>query len=289
MASLLGTPIKTQPSSNAWVSAMGGFGNVDSDGNAMKADYNSSGVALGYDSEVNNGWLAGVAFSYTNNHIDMSAGDTDIDSYQLAAYGHKQWDNVYLDATTGIGHHHADSTRFVQFPGFAGLAQADYNINGIDLSLEAGKHYALSANNRVIPFAGLEYGYYRQQGFTETGAGVASLSNDGDNMDSLRSVLGVRLGNVQTSIQGTRSDMTLSLAWAHEFLDRNATVHQAFAVSNGVDFLIDGPETNRDRALVSLGASVNLARDVQLGLDYTGEITSSDQQHAFSATLQVGW
>ncbi|MCA1800786.1 MAG: autotransporter outer membrane beta-barrel domain-containing protein, partial [Actinobacteria bacterium] len=240
-------------SEQQWVRAMGGFGDTDGDGNAEAADYNSSGVALGYDREEHDGLLTGVAFGFTRSNIEMSAGGTDIDSYQLAAYGRKQWDDTYLDATLGIGHHRADSARLVEFPGFSAVAQADYSITDVGLSLEAGRHYTVFANYRVTPFAGMEYGHYRQHGFTETGAGDANLTSDGDSMASLRSALGIRMNSVLTSAGGMQFDTTVGLAWAHELLDREASLNPAFAVNGTVPFNIQGPVMDRDRAQASLG------------------------------------
>jgi T5SS/PEP-CTERM-associated repeat protein/autotransporter-associated beta strand protein len=289
IASLFGAPVKTRPSSNVWARAMGGFGAIDSDGSAPGADYNSSGLALGYDREVREGLLAGVAFGFTRSNLDPAAGSTDIDSYQLAAYGRKQWADTYLDATLGIGHHAADSRRLVQFNGFSEVAKADYSIDHAGLSLEAGKHYALSANSRVTPFAGLEYGHYRQNGFTETGAGDANLTYGDDSMDSLRSVLGARMNSVLTSSDGTQFDTTVGLSWAHEFLDREASLNPAFAVNGNVPFSVKGPVTDRDRAVATLGVSARLSKTAQLDLDYSGEFAESDRQHAFSATFRMKW
>jgi outer membrane autotransporter protein len=289
LASLFGAPVKTKPDSNVWLRAMGGFGDIDSDGNASGADYNSSGVALGYDREVRDGLLAGVAFGFTRSNVDVAAGGTDIDSYQLAAYGRKQWENNYLDATLGIGHHRADSTRQVQFNGFSEVARADYNTDGVGLSLEAGRHYALSASNRVTPFAGLEYGHFRQGGYKETGAGDANLTVDDSNMDSLRSVLGARMNNVLTGSEGRQLDTTLGLSWAHEFLDREASLNPAFNVNSNVPFNINGPETDRDRVLATVGASARLSKTAQLDLDYNGEFAESDRQHAITATFRMQW
>ena len=286
MAGLLEAP---KPSEVFWLRALGGVGDIDTDGNALSADYDSSGVALGYDREVGDGLLAGVAFGYTRSDVDMHAGGSDIDSYQLAAYSRKHWGNHYLNTTFGIGHHLVDSTRLVQFSGFSGVAQADYRIDDAGLSLEAGRHYALSAKHRVTPFAGLQYGHYRQSGFSESGAGDANLTYDDDRMDSLRSVVGARINSVLRSAGGMRFDTTAGLAWVHEHLDSEASLNPAFAVNGNVPFKVDGPATDRDRAQASLGVSAQLGKHSQLALDYRGEFADSDRQHAVSATLRIRW
>jgi T5SS/PEP-CTERM-associated repeat protein/autotransporter-associated beta strand protein len=288
LASLFDAAAKAK-SENFWARAMGGFGDIDGDANAAAADHNSSGVALGYEREEQDGLLTGVAFGYTRSNIDMSAGGTDIDSYQLAAYGRKQWDDTYLDATLGIGQHRADSARLVQFPGFTAVAQADYRITDVGLSLEAGRQYALSDNHRVTPFAGLQYGHYRQSGFTESGAGDANLTSGGDSMDSLRSVLGARMNSVLRSSSGMQFDTTVGLSWAHEFLNREASLNPAFAVNGNVPFSVNGPVTDRDHALATLGVSASLSKSTQLDLDYRGEFAESDRQHAIAATFRMKW
>ena len=286
MAGLLEAP---KPSEAFWLRALGGFGDIDSDGNGAGADYRSSGVALGHDRQVRSDLLAGVAFGYTRSDVDMHAGGSDIDSYQLAVYGRQQGDNTYLDATLGLGHHRINSARAVQFTGFSGTARADYRIHELGLSLEAGRYYALSDTHRLTPFAGLQYGHYRQNGFSESGAGDANLRFDDARMDSLRSVVGARINSVLRSSGGMRFDTTAGLAWVHEHLDSEASLNPAFAVNGNVPFTVDGPAADRDRAQASLGVSAQLSKRTQLDLAYHGEFADSEQQHGVAATFRVRW
>ena len=161
IASLFGAPVSGKPASNLWLRAMGGFGDIDGDGNAAGADYNSSGMALGYDREVRDGLLAGVAFGFARSDVGVAAGNTGIDSYQLAAYGRQQWADNYLAASLGIGRHRADSTRQIRFGGFSEVARAAYATDGLGLALEAGRHYAWSAAGWGTPLGGRGYGHFR--------------------------------------------------------------------------------------------------------------------------------
>ncbi|WP_144244255.1 autotransporter outer membrane beta-barrel domain-containing protein [Nitrincola sp. A-D6] len=279
----------TKPSRTVWLRGISGLGDIDSDGKASKAKHKSHGVVLGYDSEMQDGLLAGVAFGYTYSNVDMHAGGTGIDSYQLAAYSRKQWTDNYLNTIFGIGHHNVNSTREVQFTGFSGAAKAEYNIDALGLSLEVGRHYTLSDNQRVTPYAGLEYGHYRQNGFTETGAVDANLTYGNDRMNSLRSVLGARMSSELKSSGGMQFDTTLGLSWVHEHLYREASLNPAFAVSGDVPFNIKGPATDRNRARTLLGVSAHLSKYSQLDLEYRGEFADSDRQHAIAATFRMMW
>jgi uncharacterized protein with beta-barrel porin domain len=71
-------------------------------------------------------------------------------------------------------------------------------------------------------------------------------------------------------------DSTVGLSWAHEFLDREASLNPAFAVNGNVPFSIQGPVVDRDHALATLGASACLSKTTQLELDYRGEFAESD-------------
>ncbi|OJW75877.1 autotransporter domain-containing protein [Thiobacillus sp. 65-1402] len=289
IASLFGAPVSGKPASNLWLRAMGGFGDIDGDGNATGADYNSSGMALGYDREVRDGLLAGVAFGFTRSDVDVAAGNTGVDSYQLATYGRQQWADNYLSTSLGIGRHRADSTRQIRFGGFSEVARADYATDGLGLALEAGRHYALSAAGWATPFAGLEYGHFRRHGYQESGAGDANLRFAADGMDTLRSLLGARLNAALTAADGTRLDTAVGLSWAHEFMDRGASLNPAFAVNGNVPFKISGPASGRDRLLATLGARAHLGRTAWLELDYSGEFAESTRQHAVSATFRMEW
>ncbi|QEW08598.1 autotransporter outer membrane beta-barrel domain-containing protein [Nitrincola iocasae] len=286
VASLLDT---SKPSRTVWLRGISGLGDIDSDGKASKAKHKSHGIVLGYDSEMQDGLVAGVAFGYTRSNVNMHAGGSGIDSYQLAAYSRKQWTDNYLNTIFGIGHHSVNSTREVQFTGFSGAAKSEYNIDALGLSLEAGRHYTLSDNHWVTPFAGLEYGHYRQKGFTETGAGDASLTYGDDRMNSLRSVLGARMNSELKSSNGMQFNTTLGLSWVHEHLYREASLNPAFAANGDVSFNIKGPATDRNRAQTLLGVSTYLSKYSQLDLEYRGEFADSDRQHAIAATFRMRW
>ena len=108
-------------------------------------------------------------------------------------------------------------------------------------------------------------------------------------MDSLRSLLGARLDTALTAADGTRLDTAVGLSWAHEFMDRGASLNPAFAVNGNVPFKISGPASGRDHLLATLGARVRLGKAARLELDYSGEFAESERQHAVSATFRMEW
>src|SRR5690606_16874342 len=177
-----------------WVRGLGGFGRLDDSDNASGADYRSGGVMLGVDGQVGEALVAGLAFGYLRTDADVSDGELELDSFQLAGYGGWRDGDLYVNGTAALGFHDVDSARGVAVGGFSGRADADYAGWTAGAAAEAGYDFAFGASS-LTPFAGLAYSHLGREGFTEEGAGAANLSVDSEQEDSLLSSLGLRLSH----------------------------------------------------------------------------------------------
>jgi T5SS/PEP-CTERM-associated repeat protein/autotransporter-associated beta strand protein len=271
-----------------WVQAYGGFGDIDDDGNASGADYDFGAIAAGMEWQLGDRRTAGVALSYTRTGADTFDGDLDVDSYQIAAYGGWRRDDTYVSASLAGGWHETDSMRRVTVGAFTGNARADYDSQQISAAIETGRAWSLGQAT-ATPFAGLGYSYLHRDGFTESGAGAANLDVDSESLDSLRVRLGVRLGQTFTTGGGLRIEPSLEAAYARELLDDDARITAGFAADPAAEFTISGPELDRDRAQIGAGLVAYISDSTTLDLRYQSELASSDEHHAFGATLRLRW
>lgn len=285
------------PERGFWARAMGGFGEIDSTRSEPGADFDYTGLALGFDTELparvlpGTDVIVGGAFGYTTSDAEVGDGDLDADGFHLAAYSRLRRNNgLYLNAIAGYGRNDIDSKRSVVVGSSTSEAKANFDSSHINLALEGGKDFPWQKHSYATPFVGLEYTRFSRDGFTEKGAGVANLTVDDDNQNSLRSVLGGRL-SYQFVAGSARSLVTptVELAYVREFLDDDSRVTAGFAAAPGATFKVEGPSLDRNRLRMGAGLAAQLSGDTSLHFGYQGEFAGSDDHHSFAATFRKTW
>jgi uncharacterized protein with beta-barrel porin domain len=181
---------------NFWVQAFGQRGNQGARANSAGTfdgyDANTYGTSFGVDSDrIFVRSTVGAAVTYA--HTDISGllnTDMNIDSYQLSMYGqHNLKNDVFLRGITAYTLNDVTSKRS-NIGGIPGLnAYGDYNASQVSAKLTAGREYVLDqsliGSPRITPTVFTNYLRYMPNSYTETGAGGASLSVEGKNLNLL--------------------------------------------------------------------------------------------------------
>jgi len=271
-----------------WTQGFGSFNKIDDTNNARGADYQTTGLALGFDVDWND-FVIGVAGSYARTDVDPYSGNSTIDSYQAAIYGSWQQDKLYVNASVGLGLHEVDASRTVIMGSSVSTAKADYDSFDINSTIETGKDFALGADTTLTPFAGVSYLYNTRESFTEKGAGSANLKVDKENDESLQTSIGLRVShNIQMKNNRVLTPVA-SIAYVHEHMDSVTEVDARFNGVPSSSFVVEGPDLDRDRLQLGLGISGELTSSTRLVLGYYGEFAESHQNNAFSATLDMAF
>ncbi|HIM39854.1 MAG TPA: autotransporter domain-containing protein [Methylophaga aminisulfidivorans] len=271
-----------------WTQGFGSFNKIDDTNNARGADYQTTGLALGFDVDWND-FVMGVAGSYARTDVDPYSGNSTIDSYQAATYGSWQQDKLYVNASVGLGLHQVDASRTVIMGSSVSTAKADYDSFDINSTIETGKDFALGADTTLTPFAGVSYLYNTRESFTEKGAGSANLKVDKENDESLQTSIGLRVShNIQMKNNRVLTPVA-SIAYVHEHMDSVTEVDARFNGVPSSSFVVEGPDLDRDRLQLGLGISGELTSSTRLVLGYYGEFAESHQNNAFSATLDMAF
>ncbi len=271
-----------------WTQGFGSFNKIDDTNNARGADYQTTGLAMGFDVDWNE-LVIGVAGSYARTDVDPYSGNSTIDSYQAATYGSWQQDNRYVNASVGLGLHQVDASRTVIMGSSISTAKADYDSFDINSTIETGKDFSLGADTTLTPFAGVSYLYNTRESFTEKGAGSANLKVDKENDESLLTSIGLRVShNIQMKNSRVLTPVA-SIAYLHEHMDSVTEVDARFNGVPSSSFVVEGPDLDRDRLQLSLGISGELTTSTRLVLGYYGEFADSHQNNALSATLDIAF
>ena len=147
----------------------------------------ANSIQVGGDYRLNNNWLAGGAFSYTNGDGTLSNGTADTDGYSLAAYLSGFFDcGAYVDFVGRVGRLSTDITAINNATTF----QGSYDNTTLGLSAEVGYRLNLNKTFYVEPQAELAYGYVKGDDFTSSNG----VSIDQDNLQTLVGRFGARVG-----------------------------------------------------------------------------------------------
>jgi fibronectin-binding autotransporter adhesin len=268
-----------------WMKGLGGFGAIESDGNAGRADNHNGGFAMGADTGLGEQATLGAAVSYARGNVNALTANLGMDSYQLSGYGKWQRGGNYLKGTVTGGFHQTDSRRTV----FENSAAADYDSTTAGTALEAGRHIALPEAATLTPYAGLQYLHLNRDGFSETGSALANLKVREANEDSFRTLLGARLSQVVKAGWGVSLQPMLHAAWVRENADRFSGLSADFAAAPAAAYRVYGPKLDRNRAALGADLVTRFSETAQLNLAYNAELAKSDDWHTLSATFEYRW
>ena len=202
----------------------------------------------------------GLAFAYTKTDADMKRGDADMDSYSLALYGTKTFENgVFVDVIGRVARSDADYTVDGNLKG-----SADNTV--LSLSGEIGWRYDVTPMFFVEPQAELTYTYTDAD--TLKLGGVASYSFD--TVDSLLGRAGFAAG---LNCPDGWGNVYVHASAVHEFLG-DATIR------SGVNsYKVNGEDTWVE---YGLGANINIGKNAYVygGVERTSGATLDEEWRA---------
>ncbi|QJI30883.1 autotransporter outer membrane beta-barrel domain-containing protein [Pseudomonas sp. ADAK18] len=261
-----------------WVQLLGGRSNVSGDNNASGYTSSTSGVLLGLDTDVGDGWRVGAATGYTQSHLNgESSASADSDNYHLSIYGGKRFDAIALRLGGATTWHRLDTSRRVVYANQSDHERADYSARTDQVFAEIG--YTQWA--AFEPFANLTYLNYQSDSFKEKG-GAAALHASKQSQDATLSTLGLR-AHTQLPVSST-SAVTLrgELGWAHQFGDTDREASLKFTGSDNA-FAVNSVPVARDGAIIKASAEMALTKDTLVSLNYSGLLSNRGNDNGINA------
>ncbi|WP_160311513.1 autotransporter outer membrane beta-barrel domain-containing protein [Rhodopirellula islandica] len=282
---------RRSPSWLGWTTGYGLGGSAQGDGNADGIQYGLGGVTFGIEKFVDDCTRIGFFGGYVGSQVT-----TDNTNQSRTSNG----GNFGTLLTHASGNHYGIAIGGFQFDGITSernmqigalSATADGETEGWQTFAygERGLNLQLSDAVLLRPFAGLQYVYARQNGFTETGAGVMNLTVDGNDTHSLRSLLGGELEFAAWASRGLRITPQLRAIYMHEFLDSSTLVNSQFAGVGGSGFSSEGLDLGRDWGIAGGGLSSQLTDRWSLRADYNLQFNEHQVHHVGSGTLSYVW
>lgn len=206
----LGDIRASESSIGAWARVYGGESQWKSN-SEIEMDHTT--IQVGADYRINNHWIVGGAFSYTDSDADLVKGQAKGDSYSLAAYATYMADGgSYLDLIARYGYLDNEMT--------SGNMSVDTQSNAFSLSVETGHMFRIMEQAYIEPQIEVTYGFI--SGDDTTASNDVRLEQD--DFQSLITRVGVRTGFEFPEKAGTIYAM---LSYSYDFLgDADGTASQ---------------------------------------------------------------
>lgn len=186
--------------SRGWARGFGFYESVSGQSYAQ-GDYNASmgGLMAGADTVLDGNILAGAFAGITPGDLTISStlGSTQNDLVGVNFGAYASWaptsGEAYLQGYAMANYYDADQTRTIAIPGIDRTATSSANVWGAMVGAEGGLNMPLGSTTVLQPYAGLDYGYYTRDGYTESGADSLNLTVSSQDANLLQPTAGARL------------------------------------------------------------------------------------------------
>ena len=270
-----------------WLQAFGTSVEQDERKGVKGFDATTSGLAIGVDTdELVHGARVGVAFSYAQADVDSDQSNnaqTDIDTYQLTAYGSKDLANdMYVDAMVSYAWNSHEGSR-VDFLG--DTYTSDYDGNQFSVKGEVGKSYDW-ANTRVTPNVALHYINVETDGYSEAGAAGNGLSVNTDDQEAFLLSIGSDIEWNITGRDGSEYMPYLRAKYSYDMMGDEVETTSTF-LAGGSAFTSEGADIARSSLGLGAGVNVVTTSGFEFTAGYDAEIKEDFLAH--TGMLQARW
>lgn len=255
---------------DASLATQAGEGSARVEGNGVIAGVNWSGPGE---------WSVGAVLAYEDADT-AGRGHTGLRSFQPIVSARRAAGDWRTDVTLGHAWHDYEASRPVALPGFA---------TGIATGESSGRHWFASVRQSYVagienwtltPAVELQHFRWSADGFTETGAGDASLVVRDQDGRSLAGKASVRLA-VATQLDRLKLEPFLEAGWRHEFKQDTRALG---AQLGGSAFTLNSVAPASAGGWIAVGVGATVTDRLNLALRYYREshtsVHSSDDWQA---------
>lgn len=272
-------------SQNLWARGYGSYADQDQREGVDGFDSSSWGTLIGYDKQINEAFVLGLASGYGRSDVDgdgISNTQSEIDSIPVLAYAQTDINQVLLDFGGGFIWHQYDSTRDIPF--LSSRANSDYDGQHYVSFIQASKKIEQKILD-ITPIVGLQYHHLDLDDYTETGAGAANLSVQDQDYDMLVSTLGLKFSKDISLKSGSKIIPSIKATYNYDFIGDEVQTTASFVSANNT-FTATGFEPAQHS--FNLGADLTLitAGNWTLSTTYDLELKEDFYSHNGSVTAK---
>ena len=259
-----------------WVELLGTRADQEGIDDMSGFDYDTFGIAVGYDRQLGEQTLLGIIAGYsdTDVHSDTPGAWSDINMVNFGVYGSYNRSRFYIDTGFIYGRSNIHSTRNHS------ATNGDTYSDSFSFSTEFGYHLLVSEKITLTQVMGFQAGLMCMAAYIETGtAGDERNINDRDSW-FFSTTFGLRADVAL----GPFFQLSSHALWMHEFLDDLKSSVTGRYVTDGTYYLSPGLEFAENKGVFGIGFTfcpvdifvITLGYDVELAdsfIENSGHIT----------------
>ncbi len=272
----------------------GGFGNwikQDSQDQLFGYDYDTYGVALGYDRLLSETVTLGFAAAYAKGRIDIDELITtaDIETLNASVYGeYRHETGLFARANAGYGHGWNDYDVTMVL---GGDKSGSFDTNAFFADMTLGYDLALAHGITITPSVGLDYGYFRSQAWLESltsGSGLIQGQFAATSDTSLDIPLTLAIGKLWQCGNAGFVHLEGRATYIYATRDNRSRVNAGFA-GTAAHFPVYGIDPGKNRWQLGAGLECRLSERLDLGQAYDFEFQNHYQSHSLSVNLGISF
>lgn len=272
-----------------WLRVGFGFGARDGNPVAQDFDYAGAHVVAGLDTVVAPGLTLGLAASLSglSAAFEGVGGDASVYSYGISAYGGWRLGRLAVAGQAGYAlNQYRDVDRATGFPQRP-VASGSPDGSTLFATLAASLDLFLD-EVKLVPRAALAYARTKVDAYRENGSVLFDFAVSKQEVDSLRSQLGLA-AETAVEVPGLGASVArFSLGWEHELEDGAREVQGIFP--NGSEQFVQSDFGKPDAVLVGLALSFaldQLAPGAMARVAYDGRFGDDGDDQLFSVALRM--
>ncbi|MEI9999780.1 MAG: autotransporter domain-containing protein [Verrucomicrobiota bacterium] len=273
-----------------WSSFIAGnviLADLSTNANVADSNYTTGAVTAGVDYRLDEHFTVGALFAYahTDATLDNRGSSATVDSYSPGLYASYVDGGWYGNGLATYGRNAYSEDRMVDIPGISGDNHGGTSGNQGTASFTGGYEFHQNAF-KFGPVASLQYVHLSIYSLQEQGP--TSLAIDGQNQDSLRSLLGFEgrfVANVNSPVGPLSLNPHVSASWQHEYMNDSSGITSQFNGAAGGSFFTQTENTDRDSAFVDVGLDVTVCKNITVFVDYETQV---GQSNFFAQSAQGG-
>lgn len=274
-----------------WLSGFGNWVRQENRSGIYGYDYDSGGIVLGYDREVESvqGLTLGVSGAWSSGTVKNNdkLTETDVDVFSFGLYSSYEFGNgLFLDGNINYGFVDNDTeTKLV----LGGRKKGSFDSSTLQMGLTLGYTHNLTPSTKLIPSVGVQYIHAEQDSWREkitadpSGNAVAHWFGENKN-DFVEFPVKLRLNS--TFEVGSDVLITPELRVGGTFVAHKPEARmQVGFVGSGDSVVINGINPGKNRYQIGGGVKVQVTDLVDVFADYDYEGRSGFKSHSASAGL----
>jgi uncharacterized protein YhjY with autotransporter beta-barrel domain len=258
---------------NIWAGGTGQFGRRDADGELSGLRFSTDGISVGIDRRLSERLVLGLGVGYGRYEttVGSNGSASKAKGYSFAFYGSFQPSvETFVDMLVGVGRIDFDSRRHVA--AVDQFATGSRSGEQAFASLTAGAEFRRDGLT-ISPYGRIDVARDRLKAYSESGAGLYSLTYHEQRLNSSSLSMGVR-AETQHDTDFGRVVPRLRLEYRRQLDGQHGASVSYADLFGGPEYSLGAAGTSRNALLLGVGSDFLVRGGFKLGVDYQAQRSS---------------